>query len=151
MLTKTGSTHNSVYNLKKDNEPGPEILHFKLVKKEGTRVEFKIKQRSRKNLQELFNKFSPEDENFEFNKNEMRVRLRSSLELISRSQARRLLAGLDDFKTITFDFKDIPGIGQAFADEIFRVYPSMNPEKKVNYENAGPVVKFMIERALSEK
>jgi len=113
----------------------------------GTQVEFKIKQRSRKKLQELFSKFSDESTNFEFNKNVLRVRLRSDRELVSRSQARRLLMGLEEFEILVFDFKDIPGIGQAFADEVFRVYANANPSKKLTYENAGPIVEFMLKRA----
>ncbi|GAI71454.1 unnamed protein product, partial [marine sediment metagenome] len=35
--------------------------------------------------------------------------------------ARRVLTGLENFKTIILDFREIDTIGQAFADEIFRV------------------------------
>jgi anti-sigma regulatory factor (Ser/Thr protein kinase) len=112
----------------------------------GTLVTFRIKQNSRKNLPALFESFASEKDSYEFNKNEVRVRLTSQTELISRSQARRLLAGLDEFKQIIFDFKGMNGIGQAFSDEIFRVYARLNPEKKISYVNASPAVKFMIER-----
>ncbi|MEO5971145.1 MAG: DUF4325 domain-containing protein [Bdellovibrionia bacterium] len=129
-----------------DNEKD-DALFEDVSRVQGTLVEFRIKQRSRKNLQLLFNKFSPEQEGYEFSKNEMRVRLSAKHEFVSRSQARRLLSGLDEFKEITFDFKDIKGIGQAFADEIFRVHPSLYPDKKIYFKNAGPAVEFMIRRA----
>jgi hypothetical protein len=48
--------------------------------------------------------------------------------LISRSQAKRLLARLELFKTVLFDFSNVPTIGQAFADEIFRVFAASHPE-----------------------
>lgn len=112
----------------------------------GTLVSFRIKKNSRKNLPALFESFASEKESSEFNKNEVRVRLTSQVELLSRSQARRLLAGLDDFKQIIFDFKGMNGIGQAFSDEIFRVYARLNPEKRMSYVNASPAVQFMIER-----
>ena len=115
----------------------------------GTLIEFRIKQRSRKTLHELFSKFSdPED--FEFDKNEFRVRLRAGTELVSRSQARKLIFGLEEYRRIVFDFKDISGIGQAFVDEIFRVYALANPRKIISYINAGPAVDFMIKRALQD-
>ena len=43
--------------------------------------------------------------------------------LVSRSQARRLLARVDRFRTVVLDFKGVDAIGQAFADEVFRVFP----------------------------
>jgi hypothetical protein len=111
----------------------------------GTRVEFSIRQRSKKNLQRLFREFA--DEDFEFDRNVVRVTLHAGDELISRSQARRFLAGLEDFKRITFDFKGHSGIGQAFADEIFRVFAAHHPKIKLNYVNASPAIEFMIARA----
>jgi hypothetical protein len=43
-------------------------------------------------------------------------------QLISRSQAKRLLARIELFKIVLFDFSGVETIGQAFADEIFRVF-----------------------------
>src|ERR1700752_4276317 len=37
--------------------------------------------------------------------------------LVSRSQARRLLARVDRFREVVLNFKNVPMIGQAFADE----------------------------------
>jgi len=37
-------------------------------------------------------------------------------QLISRSQAKRLVARFDRFKTVTLDFEGIDEIGQAFAE-----------------------------------
>jgi len=42
--------------------------------------------------------------------------------LVSRSQAKRLLARVELFKVVMLDFTNVPTIGQAFADEIFRVF-----------------------------
>jgi hypothetical protein len=42
--------------------------------------------------------------------------------LVSRSQAKRLLARIDRFKIVIFDFEGIEQIGQAFANEVFRVF-----------------------------
>lgn len=114
----------------------------------GTLVSFSIRQRSRKNLNHLFKEFANED--FDFDKNQVRVKLRRYSDLVSRSQARRLLNGLESFKRITFDFKGIRGMGQAYADEIFRVFANRHPTIKIDYENANSAVEFMIRRALSK-
>ena len=111
----------------------------------GTSVSFQIKKRSKKNLQSLFKSFS--DSSFEFSKNNVRIRLNATTPLVSRSEARRLLIGLDSFKELIFDFKGISGIGQAFADEIFRVYATLHPSIAITFVNASPAVSFMIGRA----
>ncbi|MFH0834705.1 MAG: STAS-like domain-containing protein, partial [Patescibacteria group bacterium] len=66
---------------------------------------------------------------------------------ISRSQARRVLAGLEKFKVIVFDFDKVPMIGQAFADEIFRVFHDKHPQIRLETANMNEGVEFMIKRA----
>lgn len=127
-----------------DNAKKDQIIK-KIKKIVGTEVSFNLKMKSKKNLQELFNEFSNDD--FEFDKNNVRVKFSAEKELVSRSQARKLLNGLHKFNQIVFDFKNVNGVGQAYADEIFRVFANMNPEKKISYINADQNVTFMIERA----
>ena len=67
--------------------------------------------------------------------------------LVSRSQARRLLLRLDLFSDILFDFQDVSMIGQGFADEVFRVYQSHHPGSTLNWANATPEIERMIRRA----
>ena len=67
--------------------------------------------------------------------------------LISRSQARRVLSRFDRFKEVMLDFAGVPTIGQAFADEIFRVFKRQKPEIRVVHMNANPQVSRMIKRA----
>ena len=70
---------------------------------------------------------------------------------ISRSQARRVLVGLDKFKSIIFDFDRVPTIGQAFADEIFRVFAIQNPQIELKVSHANAEVSQMISRARSPR
>ena len=112
----------------------------------GTEVSFSVRTHTRKKLDRLFREFANEE--YEFDKNEVRLRLRHENEAISRSQARRLLTGLEKFKRIVFDFDGISGLGQAFADEVFRVFANRHPNILVSYANAKPAVEFMIRRAL---
>ena len=66
---------------------------------------------------------------------------------VSRSQARRIVTGLEKFKVVILDFDRVPSVGQAFADEIFRVFKSKYPEIEIQTKNMVPTVQFMIERA----
>ena len=68
---------------------------------------------------------------------------------ISRSQARRIVLGLEKFKHVVLNFKDISTVGQGFVDEVFRVFQSKHPKIKIEYTNANEDVKFMIERGLT--
>jgi hypothetical protein len=73
----------------------------------------------------------------------------NSSDLVSRSQARRLLSGLELFREVILDFKDIEYIGQAFADEIFRVFKNMYPNIVIMAHNANADVQYMINRAIN--
>jgi anti-sigma regulatory factor (Ser/Thr protein kinase) len=114
----------------------------------GTRVTFTISVKSKKNLKDIFDEYT--DESFRFNKTKIHVKLyKIGTEFLSRSQARRILTGLEKFKTITLDFRNVELVGQAFADEIFRVFITRNNDKTVKHINANKDTEFMIQRALN--
>jgi hypothetical protein len=71
-------------------------------------------------------------------------------EFVSRSEARLLLAGREGFREVVVDFTGVAAIGQGFADELFRVWPSFHPEVRVIPEHTGPTVEFMVRRALGK-
>ena len=48
-----------------------------------------------------------------------------------------------------FDFDNVETIGQAFADEIFRVFKNQHPEIELTYLKANKQVQQMISRALT--
>lgn len=128
-----------------DNEVDDVFLNEKREIK-GTSVRFKIKKMSRKDLSALFEEYSNDD--FEFDKTLIRVVLSGKeAEHISRSQARKLLYGLDKFKRIVLDFKKVSGIGQGFADEIFRVFADAHPQISFECLNMNKAVHFMVKRA----
>ena len=66
---------------------------------------------------------------------------------VSRSQARRLLSRFEKFSTIVLDFAEVHEIGQAFADEIFRVFANAHKNCELQYINANERVRNMILRA----
>ncbi len=67
--------------------------------------------------------------------------------LVSRSQARRLLARFEKFREVVLDFARVDSIGQAFADEVFRVFQNEHPSVHLLTINENEQVRFMINRA----
>lgn len=116
---------------------------------EGTRVVFSVNLDTSRNISKIFKKYT--DNNYVFNKTKVDIKLyEEGTNYVSRSQARRVLTGLEKFKTIMLDFKGVDSIGQAFADEVFRIWKIKNPGIKIIWQNANENVLFMIKRALSE-
>lgn len=120
--------------------------------KRGTRVMFQISATTNKHLSDAFQKYTNLAEgDYGFDKTEIRVKLYTIGGVhISRSQARRVLSGLEKFKIIVFDFDKVPTVGQAFADEVFRVFHNKYPKIRLDVENMSEGVKFMVERAKNE-
>lgn len=111
----------------------------------GTEVKFSIRVQTRKSLKKLFSDYANED--FEFEKTSYPIVLLAQNGAVSRSQARRLTIGLDEFDRIALDFSKVKELGQGFADEIFRVFQNKNPKKVIEVRNANVAVNFMIRRA----
>lgn len=119
--------------------------------KRGTEVSFTIETFSSRHLSNVFQKYADlaaTGDLVGFDKTEIKIKLYTMGGVhVSRSQARRVLANLDKFKAVVFDFDKVPMIGQAFADEIFRVFHNKHPEIQLRAVNANDAVQFMIDRA----
>jgi hypothetical protein len=113
----------------------------------GTSVLMTLENHSARTTKEVFDNFS--DDDYGFTKTVVPVRLAQYADemLVSRSQAKRLLARFDRFKTVALDFQGVETIGQAFADEIFRVFTQEHPDITLVEINANPGVQQMINRA----
>lgn len=100
------------------------------VSKDGTWVVMSIELDSQRTTTEVFQMFMNVPDDFDFSKTIVPMRLAQigDEQLISRSQAKRLIARFDRFKTVVLDFTDVESIGQAFADELFRVYALAHPQ-----------------------
>lgn len=115
--------------------------------KKGTRVIFSVAKAAKKHLDLLFKRYQTGGERRDFGKTEVKIRLYIMGTIyVSRSQARRVLAGLEKFRSVTLDFDRVPTIGQAFADEVFRVFRARHPDTKILAVNANDAVQFMIDR-----
>jgi anti-sigma regulatory factor (Ser/Thr protein kinase) len=67
---------------------------------------------------------------------------------ISRSEARRLLRGLERFREVLVDLRGVQEVGQGFVDEVFRVWPSQYPDTTVRPINMVGPVEAMVRRGL---
>lgn len=116
----------------------------------GTNVFMRLHNHTSRTTTKIFDQFTT-DEDFTFSKTIVPVKLAKYGDdnLISRSQAKRLLARIELFKTVILDFKEVPTIGQAFADEIFRVFANEHPQIDLVPIHANSEVKRMIERVTS--
>jgi anti-sigma regulatory factor (Ser/Thr protein kinase) len=136
------------------DELGYDDLNFLDISSPGTGVWMRISSRSTRTTLQVFDRYaSAVDEEFRFTKTDVPVSLASfgGENLVSRSQARRLLHRLHGFGTITLDFKGVEYVGQAFADEVFRVFARNNPDIEIGVINANQDIYRMIRRAKSHR
>lgn len=118
----------------------------------GTRVIFTIARNSNRHLNKIFEKYQSKPGSYAFDKTEVHIRLFTmGTVYISRSQARRILVGLEKFKRLILDFDRVPNVGQAFADEIFRVFQNRHLKISIEPINMNEAVRFMIERVEKPK
>jgi hypothetical protein len=115
---------------------------------QGTAVFMKLGNHSSRMDQQIFEQYTS-GEDYGFTKTVVPVRLAQYGEdkLISRSQAKRLLARVELFRSVRFDFEGVETIGQAFADEIFRVFARAHPEIELVPFHATPQVQQMVNSA----
>lgn len=109
----------------------------------GTEVTFTVSRQSRRVLQDVFEKYSGEEFEYGFEKTVVSVELIKE-RYISRSEARRMLSGLEKFTEIVLDFKGVKTMGQGFADEIFRVFKNAHRGIRIKTENVSPLLEAMI-------
>ena len=116
----------------------------------GTSVWMEIHNHTARTTKKIFDHFSSGDD-YGFNKTVVPVKLAQygNDKLISRSQAKRVLARVELFKIVIFDFESVEHIGQAFADEIFRVFAKKHSEITLVAIRGNSEIKRMIERAKS--
>lgn len=119
----------------------------------GTDVDMLISTNATHTTKEIFDKYRAEFDAFGFSRTNIPLILLKyeGEQLISRSQAKRLMARIDQFREVILDFKGITSIGQAFADEVFRIYRREHPLVHIYaaHLTEEPVIR-MIQRVISE-
>jgi DNA-binding Lrp family transcriptional regulator len=93
----------------------------------GTFVVMQISTQTNRTTQKVFDEFADVDHGFDKTIVPVELVRYGNENLVSRSQAKRMLARLEKFATVILDFKGVEEIGRAFADEVFRVFQNAHP------------------------
>lgn len=116
----------------------------------GTLVLMRLANDSPRRIKTIFDEFAA-PEAYTFAKTVVPVRLAQyeGEKLVSRSQAKRLYSRFERFRHVVLDFDGVAEIGQAFADELFRVFATAHPGVQLTPVNMVPAVQQMVSRALA--
>ncbi|MEM1414204.1 MAG: DUF4325 domain-containing protein [Myxococcota bacterium] len=128
-----------------DNLRGEHAIGQVEPPRQGTLVRFEASPTEARPLRALFAEYTRD---FEFVRTHTVVKLfEHGTRFVSRSEAKRLLEGLERFDEIVVDFAGVSTVGQGFADEVFRVWPRTHADKRMVPVNMNDAVAFFVERA----
>jgi anti-sigma regulatory factor (Ser/Thr protein kinase)/23S rRNA pseudoU1915 N3-methylase RlmH len=145
ILTILSGNKQLVFNNRLDD-----VFITDIKNRQGTKVVFTVNKEAKCQLKEVFDQYAGRA--YEFAKTKVAVKLYELGDIyVSRSQARRILAGLEKFKIITLDFRGVKTVGQSFADEIFRVWQKNHPQITIEFINSNENIDLMINRARQNK
>lgn len=139
------------YELVVDNTISDYTMKVVDEKTVGTEVYFEIAKDTEKSIRQLFRDYTFDEEHLTLDTTSIPINLFQEGDIwISRSQAKKLLVGLTRYKKIILNFAGVDVIGQAFADEIFRVFNIEHPEIQLEAINMSDSVKLMVEHARND-
>lgn len=115
----------------------------------GTRITMSLLLPSQTSMQAVYARYSSGPDDHRFAKTHVPLKLATFGDeaLISRSSAKRVLSRAERFDEVLLDFAGVRSVGQAFADEIFRVFANEHPDVELISINANEQVTGMIRRA----
>ena len=115
---------------------------------QGTLVHMKISTDAGWTTRQVFARYEGDDMRFRRTHVPIKLGNYPGEQLVSRSQAKRIVTRFEEFSEVLLDFHGVEEIGQAFADEIFRVFRNQHPDIKITAIRADPDVQKMIDRAM---
>jgi anti-sigma regulatory factor (Ser/Thr protein kinase) len=117
----------------------------------GTTVTMNIGLKSKTKMRDVFDHYADEDNQQAISKTRVPVKLlqHGLGHLVSRSQAKRLLARLNEFSEVQLDFSGVESVGQGFVDEVFRVFRQSHPNVQLVPVAANNHVERVISRAIN--
>lgn len=131
----------TVDNVRGDQAVGGSEVHV------GTRVRWEMDPSTARAIADVFGAYT--DDDHRFTKTRTVVRLFGfGVRFVSRSEAKRLLRGLDRFTEVVVDFTGVEEVGQGFVDEVLRVWPRQHPQVDVTPVGMTGAVDFMVRRGL---
>ena len=115
----------------------------------GTEVVMCVSRHAARTMAKIYEQYSSAEGAFTRTRIPVALLCRRNLNPVSRAQARRLLTRLDQFKCVELDFAGIDMMGQAFADEVFRMYAQKHPEIRITAVNANRDILKMVKHVLT--
>jgi anti-sigma regulatory factor (Ser/Thr protein kinase) len=113
----------------------------------GTRVRLDVVAGRVPTLEAVFASYT-DAETLRFAKTRATVKLAAlGKMLVSRSEAKRVVARLTDFTHVTLDFSGVDAVGQGFCDEVFRVFARKHPAVTLEPVGMNDAVAFLVGRA----
>ena len=113
----------------------------------GTRVRLEIVPGHVPRLEDVFAAYT-DPKSLQFTRTRATIKLGAlGRVLVSRSEAKRLVARLTDFTHVTLDFSGVEAVGQGFCDEVFRVFAAAQPQVTLEPAGMNDAVAFMVGRA----
>ncbi|MCP4309380.1 MAG: DUF4325 domain-containing protein [bacterium] len=111
---------------------------------DGSQVVLRHSVDSDTKVKDIFDRYTTD---FTFDTTHVVVRLFEHGEVfVSRSEAKRIASGLDEFARVIVDFTGVQRVGQGFVDELFRVWPSAHPNTNLEPIKMNDAVAFMVRR-----
>jgi anti-sigma regulatory factor (Ser/Thr protein kinase) len=133
-----------------DNEVGDSAVGPSETRK-GTTVRLEVVPARVPRLEDVFAAYTDAD-TLQFARTRATLKLAGfGKTLVSRSEAKRLVARLGEFKHVTLDFSGVEVVGQGFCDEVFRVFARAHPEVALEPVGMNDTVAFMVGRARSSR
>ena len=125
----------------KDSGIGPSEV------RRGTRVTLEVVSGHVPRLEDVFAAYT-DPETLRFTRTRATIKLAAvGTVLVSRSEAKRLVARLTDFTHVTLDFSGVEVVGQGFCDEVFRVFSGSHPHVTLEPVGMSDTIAFMVARA----
>lgn len=130
-----------------EDNPSDFLVHLKQPESAGTTVFMALSPTTDRTLASVFDAFT-DSETLDFSKTVVPVRLAlyEGHQLISRSQAKRIMNRVERFRHVILDFEGVESVGRSFVDEIFRVFAREHPDVDLRPLGMTPSVRKEIER-----
>ena len=129
------------------NESSIDMMDQKNADLEGTLVLMLVSPTTERTMASVFQAFTDE-ETLDFSKTVVPVRLvlYEGEQLVSRSQAKRIMNRVERFRNVMLDFAGVESVGRSFVDEIFRVFVRNHPAVTVKPINMTAAVEKEVMR-----
>lgn len=129
-----------------DNRSGDTTIELMPEPRPGTRVTMTFVAGHVPVLADVFRQWTDPD-TLAFDRTRTTVRLAAfGVQLLSRSEARRVTTGLERFRHVTVDFAGVALVGQGFCDEVFRVFATGHPGTVLEPIGMNASVAFLVGR-----